>query len=215
MFSPVFYDLFQLIRKIHLGEISGKRLKKYLFRTLSFLVLSFLLILGLNHTNVLNYESPIPYSEIDRVSFENFRGLEFFRKRFKGNYRYAYIVTSIEHDIKKNKVIIETFFHPSRSYVFKRDAFNKELLNHELYHFKITELYARKMRRDIKELSSYDEKHIYSIIDKYKKAERRYQKQYDLDTYHSYVRKQQVRYENEIDSLISSLKDFANTRIIK
>lgn len=124
-----------------------KKGQKLSFTYCLFSILLISLVLALNHTNYLNYEAPIPYKEIDKITFKNFRGLEFFRKELNGNHRFAYVVTTIENDINQNGVYVEAFFHPSRSFVYNKNSYSKELLRHELYHFKITELFARKIKK--------------------------------------------------------------------
>jgi hypothetical protein len=62
--------------------------------------------------------------------------------------------TSINYEIENDSLKVESFFHPSSSYVYNQNAFSKELLSHELYHFKITELYVRMIKKRIFELKS-------------------------------------------------------------
>ena len=210
LFSPILIDLIRLIYRIRLGQIPSKKLKKYLLRIGAFGFAILTITITLNHTNYLNYESPIPYSEINRITFENFRGLEFFKKKHNGNRKFAYIVTSIEEELNDEEIYIEAFFHPSRSFVFNRNSYSDELLRHELYHFKITELFARKIRKEISLLRIFDKQLIQSIIESKKLEERQFQKLHDFDTYHSYILKEQKKYESQIDSLIYSLKEFSH-----
>jgi predicted secreted Zn-dependent protease len=92
--------------------------------------------------------------------------------------------------------------------VYKKEVFNEYLIRHEKYHFKITEIYARRIKKEIKKIMFFDKTKIQNIINREKKAERAFQKQYDYDTYHSYVYKQQKKYEKQIDSLLSLLKNY-------
>lgn len=104
-FSPVFYQLFLVIKESKRGN--GIPLKKFLKYAKYALLLS-IPILGLfatlSHTNYLNYEKPLTFDKYKQITFENFRGLEFFKKSLYGNERFAYVVTSIESKITKNAV---------------------------------------------------------------------------------------------------------------
>tara|TARA_R110000796_G_scaffold71409_3_gene162015 strand:+ start:1919 stop:2503 length:585 start_codon:yes stop_codon:yes gene_type:complete len=167
----------------------------------------------LNHTNFLNYEKPLTFDQYDQITFENFRGLEFFKKSLYGSKRFAYVVTSIKSEFDDNSVTIWSLFHPSRSFVYKTNTNSKELLTHEKYHIKITELFARKAKEDISQLSSFKREEAERIIKNAKQEERAFQKEYDYNTFHSYVLSEQKRYEKEIDSLLNLLTEFKKTKI--
>ena len=214
VFSPVIYQTIVVIRE-HKKErqVAFKRFKKFLkFSLLIFLISGFILTV-LSHTNYLNYESPMTYDKIDEITFENFRGIELFKKSFYGSKEFAYVVTSIDVECSENKVTIQSLFHPSRSFVYNKHSNSLELLTHEKYHIKITELFARKMRKEVSEISSSSKDQIRSIVKSFKKKEREFQKQYEYDTFHSYVYSEQKQYERRIDSLLSLLTDFKKLTI--
>lgn len=214
-FSPVFYQLYILIRE-HKEE-NKKLLKRLLrFTKYSFAILIFTsIIFGvLSYVNFLDYEKPMTYDKFEEITFKNFRGLEFFKKSLYGNERFAYVVTSIDSDVEKNVVTVQSLFHPSRSFVYKKSTNSKELLTHEKYHIKITELFVRKAKKRISDLNTYNENKIKEIIKDIKKEERAYQKKYDYDTFHSYVLSEQKRYEKEVDSLLTSLNLYEKPKII-
>ena len=168
------------------------------------LLFAFLLIIGfstLTKVNFLDYDAPISYDRINDIGFENFKGLEFFQKSLYGNKSFAYIKTSIEVEFEDDSIRIESFFHPSSSYVYNKKAYSEDLLTHEMYHFKITELYARIAKKRISELKKKNKNDIEDLISQVKSEERRYQIEYDDDTFHSYVLSEQKKYEKTIDSL--------------
>ena len=214
-FSPVFYQLFLFLKE---RNVENKLLLKklLLFTKYSALVL---IIIGsafgiLSHTNFLNYEKPITFDKYNQITFQNFRGLEFFKKSLYGNKRFAYVVTSIDVDLDKNSVTIQSLFHPSRSFVYKKNTSSRELLTHEKYHFKITELFVRKAKEKISNLNVFNKDKIERIIQEIKLDERAFQKAYDYDTFHSYVFSEQKRYEKEVDSLLTSLIKYERPKII-
>jgi hypothetical protein len=187
-----------------------KKFIKYSFAIIIPLIFGFA---ALSHTNFLNYERPFTFDKYEQITFENFRGLEFFKKSLYGSERFAYVVTSIEIDIDDHSVTVLSLFYPSRSFVYKKNIFNEELLTHEKYHFKITELFARKAKEKISKLNRFEKKEIKGIIQETKREERAFQKEYDYNTFHSYVLSEQKRYEKEVDSLLNLLAEYRKPKI--
>lgn len=213
-FSPVFYQLFIVIKESKKGNrIPLKKVLKFL--KYSFLILLPLSIIfgTLTHTNLLNYEKPLTFDKYDEITFKNFRGLEFFKKSLYGNEHFAYVVLTIDSEIKENSVIVRAFFHPSRSYVYNSHTNSVELLTHEKYHFKITELFVRKAKQRLSKLNSNSSEKINSIINQARNEERAFQRKYDYDTFHSYVYSEQKKYQKEVDSLLILLSEFKNPKI--
>ena len=178
----------------------------------SFLILSFT---SLYEVNFLNYSPPIPYSQIEKITFTDFKGLKKPAQTLDGTQEFAFIKTNRKIETNSNdKVIITTYFYPSRSYVFNQHLRNKDLLTHELYHFHISEIITRLFR---KELFENQEKSTSSIIEslkkKYNDLENEMQYNYDDESYHSYASKEQRMWESRIDSTLASLNQFNETLI--
>ncbi|HHC79895.1 MAG TPA: hypothetical protein ENK46_08425 [Flavobacteriia bacterium] len=213
-FSPLLYQLFLVIKEYKLGNKKPlKNFRKYLKYSLIILFPIVVVFLTLSHTNYLNYEKPMTYDKIDQITFENFRGLEFFKKSLYGNKHFAYIVTSIDSKIDDKEVTVQSYFYPSRSYVYNSHVSSKELLSHELYHFKITELFVRKAKKEIAALNEPSKERIKSIIERIIIEKNKYQAKYDYDTFHSYVFSEQKKYEKRVDSLLNLLSKFKNPKI--
>lgn len=184
---------------------------KIIVATVVFLVLGFI---TLTRVNILDYEKPIGYEYINEISFKNFRGLEFFQKSLYGNKSFAYVDTSIDYEFEEDSLKIESFFHPSSSYAYSKNSYRKALLTHEMYHFKITELYARIAKKRISALRNSSKNQIKDLIAQIRSEERKYQMEYDDDTFHSYVLSEQKKYEKNIDSLLSLHDHFKKSKII-
>lgn len=211
IYLPLFiFEFIQYLKNISHPNFGFRKFIKY---NLCVLLISFFIVLTLSHTNYLNYESPIPYKKINSITFKNFRGLELFKKELYGSKYFAYVVTNIDYHINKDSLKVESFFYPSRSFVYNKNSNSEDLLRHELYHFKITELYARKAKKEISETKNITDSYIDSIIKSAKLKEQKYQAKYDYDTYHSYVFKEQKKYERNIDSLLYLLKMYKNPTI--
>lgn len=167
----------------------------------------------LRKVNFLDYQAAVPYERINEITFENFRGLEFFQKSLYGNEAFAYIFTSIEYEYNGDSLKLEAFFHPSRSYVYNKKAYSKDLLKHEMYHFKITELHARMAKKEILEMQQPTKEDIETSVEKIKEEEELFQRKYDDETFHSYVLGKQKKYEILIDSLLLLHKAYTKPNI--
>ena len=213
-FSPVFYHSYLAIKENKGGnKIPRKKLKNFLKYSL-IIIIPILIGFGiLSHTNYLNYEKPLTFDKYGQITFENFRGLEFFKKSLYGNERFAYVVTSIDSNIDDSFVTVQSLFYPSRSFVYKKNTNSKELLTHEKYHIKITELFTRKAKERISKLNKFDEEKIEQIINQTKQEEREFQRKYDYDTFHSYVLSEQKRYEKEVDSILDLLTKYKDPKV--
>jgi len=98
-----------------------------------------------------------------RIEWDDFR-VEISLEKKKSN---AGIATSIKVDFKKKgndtlDVYITSFMNRSNSWVKKRDSIG---IIHERIHFDITELFARKLRKEVVE-SSYTKENYFRIINK-------------------------------------------------
>ncbi len=213
-FSPVLYQLVVVLRENKRGNpLPLRKFKKIAKYSVLILVVIIAIFLVLNRINFLDYKSPITYDKVDQITFEDFRGLEFFKKTLYGNERFAYVVTTIDGEIKDDHVRVEALFHPSRSFVYKTHINSKELLSHEIYHFKITELFSRKAKKRIAELKTKEKKLINNVLDNTWLEEREFQEQYDYDTFHSYVFSEQKRYERMVDSLLNLLSEYKRPKL--
>ena len=128
----------------------------------------------LTRVNFLDYQKPISFDKINQITFADFRGLEFFQKSLYGNEHFAYIKTTIDYEIEKDSIKIESFFHPSSSYVYNKKTFSNDLLRHEMYHFRITELYVRIAKNKISKLIKPPTEKIKDLIKEIEKEENNY-----------------------------------------
>lgn len=171
------------------------------------------IFLTLTNVNFLDYKKPLSFNKINTITFSDFRGLEFFQKSLYGNEHFAYVKTSIEHEFEKDSIKIESFFHPSSSYVYNKNTFSKDLLKHEMFHFRITELFVRIAKNKISKLKNPNKEKIKGLIQETQNEENNYQRRYDDDTFHSYVESEQKKYEKEIDSLLYLHTKFKKSKI--
>jgi hypothetical protein len=161
--------------------------------------------------NYMDYGSPIPYSDLASISLDNFKGLARPGLTLDGQTEFAYIATNREISYPSDTAVeITTFFYPSRSYVYNRNIRSAGLLTHELYHFHITEYFTRLIKADILQTErKISRSEIRKIAMKYFEMENAMQVQYDDETYHSYVLKEQKRWETKIDERLWTLNKFS------
>ena len=96
----------------------------------------------------------------------------------------------------------------------KKGGGTPALLKHELYHFKLAEIYARKTRQrfsKMKTISVIEAKHVFdSLMTDHWSA----QEKYDIETKHSIDTFYQNKWENQIDHDLNELKEHSNSIVI-
>jgi hypothetical protein len=211
------YDIINWLRDrtIVAPEIRLQRLKSKINVTILILGFTMLIVSILFHVNILRYASPIPFSDIDKITLKDFKG---YRKPFEtmdGESRFAFITTSIDLEKNDKTVIVQALFHPARSYVYNDKVINRFMLKHELYHFRITEIFARQCRMKLSESAKLPEDDAISkIIGEKQDLRNMMQQQYDYETYHGYLLKEQKRWENKVDSLLNLLDKYKTPTVV-
>lgn len=95
------------------------------------------------------------------------------------------------------------------------DAQTKELLAHEQLHFDLAELYARKIRKAVVELSASGERDVKVFnlaIQKLLRESNELDLQYDLETLHGAMQKKQAEWSKNVKSELKSLQQFKKHR---
>jgi antitoxin component YwqK of YwqJK toxin-antitoxin module len=172
------------------------------FKVIIIFSLIILIILLFVESGLLLKERRIEFSSERPIEWYDFKKLPDFFSRSG-----ASIFTSIEYEKSKDSSavpIIHSYFYPHKSY-FKLGYINsKEVIEHERYHFKITELLARKMQIQVyfseKNLSDKEIDSIYRTIIKEKNE---LQMIFDYDTKHG----QNLKYQESWYSLIDRFLD--------
>lgn len=123
-----------------------------------------------------------------------------------------------DYKIEQDSVIMNVYssMDGNRSNPCKECRFEKWLLQHELYHFKITEVWARifsskisgkriKKSKFTKYLRKQYEVHCEYLFSM--------QDLYDLETNHSKIKGKQKEWEQKIDQLLDKYKKYANKNV--
>lgn len=118
-------------------------------------------------------------------------------------------VVEPKKDKEGNASIICYFDKKSSWRIKKKETDN--LLRHEQYHFNLSEIFTRKIRKEvIEKKAEYASKEFNKIFKKIWKDCEKEQRKYDKETNHSRVSEEQSRWETEIDKQLQELNDFSN-----
>lgn len=205
------YDVYNWLkdRTIVAPEIRIQRLKSKINTAVLIVGSTMLAVSVLFHVNILRYSSPVPFAEIDRITLKDFKGYRKPYQTLDGQREFAFITTTLNWKRTDKGVEVQAAFHPARSYVYNDKIADRFLLKHELYHFRITEIFARKCRQELSRKKQFPtNKAISKIVSAQELSERGMQRRYDEGSYHGYIMKEQKRWENEIDSLLNLLDGY-------
>jgi len=111
---------------------------------------------------------------------------------------------------------VTTFLNIAESYVINGKQ-NNHLLKHEQGHFDISELYARKIRKELS-MYKFTKFNIYKmfikISDRLLKESKRYNDEYDRETNHSINKEKQAEWDKKIAQELAELDDYKNVDVI-
>jgi hypothetical protein len=114
-------------------------------------------------------------------------------------------------DLFEDVPLINVYSYFNRYRSWTKDTSSVSLLSHEQLHFDICELYARKVRRSIRDLKDRNVKEIdkYQLVIQSKLEEHRLEhQQYDSNTYHGMNEDVQKEWINKIKMLLIQLEEY-------
>lgn len=114
------------------------------------------------------------------------------------------------------EIEVYSSFFRDQSWV-KDGSPNAYLLEHEQRHFDLTEIYARKLKKELTEYAYNNkslEKNYDRLFEKYFRLLENEQKQYDRESHHSLNRSVQEKWNSYIQRELLSLEDYSATRFI-
>lgn len=113
------------------------------------------------------------------------------------SYRFSTSGTRKEYKVDFE---INTHFYPNKSW-FKPELCDDVILSHEQLHFDISELFARKLRKELSEATFTHEnvkKNIKTLYNRNNKELNEFQNRYDSETNYSRNREEQAAWNEEI-----------------
>ncbi|MFD0965038.1 DUF922 domain-containing protein [Pseudofulvibacter geojedonensis] len=159
-------------------------------------------------------DKELPWREDFKLTYSDFEGNP------DKNHPYAAITYSgmsygFSAEVVNDKVAVdynvECFFVANKSWM-KMYLADENLLAHEQLHFDITELYARKLRKLLSEMTFSEnvKSEMRNAYEKCHEEKKAYQNLYDEETNHSKIRLKQKEWELKVAKELDTLKEFAS-----
>ena len=154
--------------------------------------------------------SIIDWAETEPLSWHDFKG-----NVISGRGISALTASAIEYSYECSgqhiDLSIKAIFIPEESWV-KEDAKTEYILSHEQLHFDITEVYARKMRKELvrKVIRCSDARKIEPIAQQIIKEWKFQQKQYDIETRHSIKKDVQQLWNEKVEYELNASADYTS-----
>lgn len=179
-----------------------------------------LTLLSISKCEGVNNEDRIVWDQSRKLTWKDFEG-----KPDKNDTIYdARTFTQIYFEYEEKDYSID-FDIPC--YFYRNSSWSKSkskkqtsiwLLEHEQLHFDITELMARKIRKEFSEYKSYNtqetSKALREIYDKYSGKERlKMNTAYDEETEHGTIRDKQKEWKKKIEKELYKLRRFSDTEV--
>lgn len=104
----------------------------------------------------------------------------------------------------------------SKSWVRPEHIGDTTLLGHERLHFDIAECNARVLRGELRKLMSVDDcvRRVQSVRDSVNSAWKLVQDQYDVETAHGTISKEQLKWRGRIEHTLDSLAEYVDSRFV-
>lgn len=154
----------------------------------------------------------IVWSNTYKLSWEDFSGEPNYRHRSDA-LTSSSIYFGYRFDGKRTyDVEVYASFFKDKSWI-KEESPNGYLLRHEQGHFDLTEIYARKLRKELTRYAQNGrslEKNYDRIFDKYFQLLEKEQDAYDHETHHSLDRSTQQKWDKYISDELHSLRDYSS-----
>lgn len=162
----------------------------------------------------LFFAQKIYWNESRKLTWDDFQA----KKNLGGNpLTVAFAYCGLQYHVKRStnpkypvSIDIKSSFIVDKSWK-KSDSVTAEVLKHEQNHFDITEIYARKLRKFVKEkiktsgdYDRYFKKGYQKIYDEY----RAFQETYDRETQNSINKEKQKFYNELVAQLLNDLKAY-------
>ena len=157
----------------------------------------------------------LTYNPSYQVTWDDFKAPPVKHSRNAAN-SYTGIDLSTKMINDSLTITVYSFFNQNESCV-KKESLKDALLLHEQFHFHITELFARKLRKELIEFH-FTQKNIKTklqpIFDDALNALWKEQKKYDKETNHHINTKEQKKWERKIKAELKTYDAYTNTKVV-
>jgi len=151
----------------------------------------------------------IPWTAERKLTWDDFKG-RVDRGSNKAAMTDSGISMAVSCDGNVPQTTVSCSFNPRRSWL-KGDG-TPELLQHEQLHFDITELFARKLRKELAGITDCGvlAKKAGALHSQMFDASSRYQDRYDRETVHGTKPEAQVEWQQRVEKELAELVDYAS-----
>ncbi len=160
-------------------------------------------------------EDPIVWSKEKKLSWNDFQASA---PKLDSHVALSRVEIQYESSVDKAGKMtmdINGVFIKEQSWV-KQDRKSESILKHEQYHFNLTEVWARKLRKEITSKKwnvKTFEKEFNSLFKKHMAQTLKEQLRYDNETNHSQMSAKQTEWEQAIDEELISLKMYSGINV--
>ena len=164
----------------------------------------------------LAQESQVHWNPEDKLEWTDFRGRADSANPFSANtssgISYGWSLRKSGNEASDFTYNVFAFFVPEKSWV-KEGKASLHLLAHEQLHFDITELHARKLRKQLKNFDPDSVKDLKATLQKmYREVEmesKKMQEQFERESAHSQNEEAQLKWQEKIKDQLQLLEEFA------
>lgn len=178
-----------------------------MYKSLIYIIILFL---------IQNYEPELAWSPDYRLQWSDFKGSPNMQSdaaaTTASGITFGYRMSETDGEVTKFKAEVTAHFYPDKSW-YKANEVNLHILEHEQLHFDITELHARKLRKQISELKVSNTVNVAlegvhkAILEELGTM----QNAYDAACDYSRNKEQQQLWKETISNQLEALKAFAKT----
>ena len=157
-------------------------------------------------------QDPIYWQRVQPLSWEDFKAEPDLGSLNGAISDVSIIIKMFDYPIEEATVDIRSVFYPYGSWVNPYTK-TQDMLTHEIYHFHIEEIFARKMRQqfDTTVFSPYDlRKQWWKIYDGILTKCISYHEEYDYEIRLPKGEENQVKWQEKIDRELDELKEYAD-----
>jgi len=162
----------------------------------------------------LEKEKPvIAWQENNKLTWADFKGEPKLNSgaaaETASGINFGFSVKEVNANVVSFSTEVKAYFYPEKSW-FRAEHNTPYILSHEQLHFDITELFARKLIKDISELkvSNSIKSELKTLYQNNENALREFQKRYDEETNHSENPENQKKWQDDIKLELDKLSEY-------
>ncbi|MGL1885485.1 MAG: hypothetical protein OCD76_03130 [Reichenbachiella sp.] len=183
------------------------------FRWFTAIAIAFVLVLTVFEEGWFVSNRKILWDENKPLTVDDFEGYTNLFSHYDGAIS-SYL--NYEFDEKDQLIKLNAICNSAYSWINPWDRDSYFLLQHEKYHFNITEMVARMARKAVIDTlkNGADKEGVLTIINRHKQIKNKWQTQYDNETDHSVISDMQGYWQYKIDSMLFELDPYWTSDVL-